>query len=850
MLSYLSTAWSQFTYYTGTFSYYINTINPLFIALIFLSLFFVMAYHKMSIKTYSLLFLGFLSYLNPPSEIWVLYFVLNGIFAFKPLRRRIITSRIMKTIVSKNLLPSISPTEKVALDAGNSWVEAGIFSGSVDYKAIFNSKFGNLSQEEVEFLNREVEEVCVMATDDEIFANNGLTPQIWSYLREKGFFGLNISKDYGGLGFSVTGQSCIVAKLASRSQVLAITAMVPNSLGPAELIAKYGTDEQKTHYLPRLANGTDIPCFGLTEPHAGSDAASIKSHGIAFKDKKGNIKIRLNFSKRYITLGAVATVIGLAFKLEDPDGLLVDGSTGITCALVKGDLKGVTRGRVHNPLGVPFVNSPISGVDVEIGIEDIIGAESGCGKGWKMLMECLSIGRGISLPSVASGGAQLATRYISAYTQLRKQFNLPLYKFEGIQEKLALIYTNTYAIDAIKTFMGGAVDMGFKPSVANAIAKHHTTEMYRDLVNASMDVVGGAGICMGERNLLANGYIGAPIAITVEGSNIVTRSLMEFGQGIMRSHPFLQQEVDALNTGDLDMFDRAFWAHVGHVVSVRSRMALMYFTRGNISGSRHSHALVRKIQRKVLWCSNTFAFLSETALIAFGAQLKRKEYLSGQFADVLSHLFTVLACIRKFQADGLKKEEEPILEYIFLDRFTKIEAAMHNIYKHLDESVLLKFGSKLSRFFFKLNHFTKGVTYKLIKDVTLTVTKNSSVRDNLTSHVYIPENPEEQLTKLEVALDLVNRANKIVGRIKDAEKAEGQLLTEFMALEQGIISESEFQVLKEVVATLSDVVQVDDYFFDKNSINGKSGLKKSQNSHSMSTSASKMHPDIQTKEVH
>ncbi|HHO65107.1 MAG TPA: acyl-CoA dehydrogenase, partial [Epsilonproteobacteria bacterium] len=444
---------------------------------------------------------------------WIPLILLGLLFLFPPLRRELVTQPLFELIASKGLLPKISDTEKTALRAGDVWIEGELFSGKPDFAKIFAHPYPTLTPKEKAFLENEVEEVCAMTSDWEVFQDRDLPESVWAYLKEKRFFGMIIPEEHGGLGFSAYGHSCVIEKLATHSQVLAITVMVPNSLGPAELLLHYGTPKQQQYFLPRLADGREIPCFALTEPEAGSDAASIRSEGVLFKDENGEIKIRLNFEKRYITLSAIATVIGLAFVLKDPQNLLGRGKEiGITCALVDANTPGVDQSRRHDPLGVPFVNAPLIGKDVIISIEDVIGGEAGLGEGWRMLMESLAVGRGISLPSTSTGGSKLASYVASTYAVVRYQFGLSIAKFEGIAEVLGRIGARTYMLDAAKTFTLGAINSGAKPAVANAIMKYEATEIFRANILDAMDIQGGAAIIRGPRNLLAHPYFGTPVA--------------------------------------------------------------------------------------------------------------------------------------------------------------------------------------------------------------------------------------------------------------------------------------------------------------------------------------------------
>ncbi|MDX1532201.1 MAG: acyl-CoA dehydrogenase, partial [Rhodothermales bacterium] len=485
-----------------------------------------------------------------------------------PIRRNTLSKGIMTGMKKLGFLPQISDTEKTAIEAGTVWVDGELFSGKPDFRRLLNEAYPDLTPEERAFLDGPVEEACRMTDDWDVMQRKDLPEEVWAHLREHKFFGLIIPEEYGGLGFSASANSAVVAKLSSRNQVLGITVMVPNSLGPAELLVHYGTQEQKDHYLPRLASGEDIPAFALTEPQAGSDAGGISSTGEVFRGDDGELYVRLNWKKRYITLAAISTVLGLAFKLKDPDNLLGKGTDlGITAALVPTKTEGVVLGKRHDPLGIPFYHCPTEGHDVVLPLEfTLIGGKAGAGKGWKMLMESLAAGRGISLPATATGGTKAVYRVASAHAAVRKQFGLPIGKFEGIEEPLARIGGWAYLTEAARRYTNGGLDQGAAPAVVTAMMKYNTTELFRKAVNDGMDILGGNGISRGPRNTLAHAYIGLPVSITVEGANILTRTLMIFGQGAIRCHPYALREMQALMAWDVKAFDAAFWPHIGHVI--------------------------------------------------------------------------------------------------------------------------------------------------------------------------------------------------------------------------------------------------------------------------------------------
>lgn len=545
-------------------------------------------------------------------------------------RRRLLTMPIMRMIVSMNRLPRISDTEKAAIEAGSVWIESEFFSGKPDYQRILSQPYPTVKPKLRAILDGPVETICKMATDWEIYQLKDLPDAVWDELKQQGLLGMMIPPEYGGLGLSNFEYSTIMAKLASRSFIYTATVGVTNSLGPAKLLLHYGTPEQKKHYLPQLAKGEIIPCFALTEPLAGSDAASLSARGEVCQTKDGELAIRLNFSKRYITLGTIANLIGLAFKLYDPDHLLGDTEDlGITCALVPTDRPGVQITQRHDPMGVPFYNSPIVGQDVIIPVGNIIGGVAQAGQGWKMLMQSLAAGRGISFPASCTGVAKFVARVVGDYTIVRQQFGLQIGKFEGIEEPLARIGGLNYLLEAARAYTCSAVDQGEKPAVVSAIAKYQFTELTRQIVIDGMDTLGGAGICRGPRNLLANLYTAMPIPITVEGSNIITRTMMIFGQGVMRAHPYLYDEVTALQNQDAIAFDRVLWRHIGFAVMNTTRMLLLGLSRGHLTGrltGAPADKHTRRYYQKLTWASSNFACLTDLLLLRFGAvsNVKRK----------------------------------------------------------------------------------------------------------------------------------------------------------------------------------------------------------------------------------
>ncbi len=790
-----------------------NYLLPFNLTILALALIF--AYNGFSI--YSWIALGFIFILQFDPQITFIawYAAVPLILGFRMIRRRILTRPIIFLIKKLKLLPKISDTERTALTSGNVWVDGELFSGKPNFKWIFNQKYPSLSKEEQSYLDNEVEKLCEMCDDYQVSKEKDLSKDVWKFIKDKKFFGMIIPKEYGGLGFSAYGHSAVIQKLSSRSVPLAITVMVPNSLGPAELLLHYGTKEQQDYYLPRLAIGKDIPCFGLTEPNAGSDANAISSKGIIFKDGK-NIKIKLNFNKRYITLGAVSTVIGLAFKLEDPENILDKGQDlGITCALIKSKTKGVKLGRRHDPLSTPFVNSPINGQNVIIDINDVIGGVSGVGRGWKMLMESLAAGRGISLPSTGAGGSKLVTRVITAYANIRKQFGLSIGKFEGVEEALVRIVANNYQIEAMRSFTAGAVDLGLKPAVVTAIAKYHCTEMFRDVINDGMDIAGGSGIIRGKRNLLANAYFSAPISITVEGANIITRALIHFGQGSIMCHPYAYKEMDALEKNDVRAFDKAFFAHFGHLIRNKMRAGLLSLTRGFLFIPAH-RGIVGRYERKLAWASATFAFLADVAMLFFGGNLKRKEKINGRFGDILSAMYIGVCVLKKFQVDGSKKEDELVVKYIMKDLFVKMQIAFDGLYDNIFEGKIFRILTYPNRLFARFNHFDRKANDKLSHLIAKAALDNSDFRDNITKGIYVPKDKNEALGRLENALDLFRKSSNPIANINKNIRSKNlpkknilDLIDE--AIEKKIITKQEAKDIILSNEAINDAVQVDEY---------------------------------------
>src|SRR6056297_884617 len=755
-----------------------------------------------------------------PLWLRIAFLALAVLFNLKPLRRAVLSGPLMKLLDTLNILPAISETEQTAIDAGTVWIEGELFSGKPDLKRLASEDYPELTDKEREFVEGPVEELCGMVSDWEVFQRRDFNEETWAYLKEKRFFGLIIPEEYGGYGFSANAHSIIVAKLASRCGPLATTVMVPNSLGPAELLMHYGTQEQKDHYLPKLATGEEMPCFGLTEPTAGSDAGAMTAEGVVFKDEDGELKIRLNFKKRYITLAAISTVIGLAFKLRDPENYLGKGENlGITCALIPSDTEGIVLGRRHDPLGVPFYNCPIDGNDAVISADQIIGGPEQAGNGWRMLMESLGVGRGISLPAQSTGGAKVATRAIGAYTAVRKQFGINIGKFEGIEEPMARIGGFTYLMDAARRYTCAGLDIGEKPSVVTAIAKYNFTELGRQIINDAMDIQGGAGISRGPRNIFAHSYTAMPIAITVEGANILTRTLMIFGQGAIRSHPYALKEIEALMEKDVKAFDSAFTSHLGHVVNNMSRSLLLSITRGRLASSP-SGGPAAKYYRKLAWASASFAFMSDIALGSYGGALKMKEKLAGRYADILSWMLLATATLRRFEAEGRRDEDRIFFEWSMQHAFYRIQTAFDEIYNEISVPGLSWLFRGPIGLWSRINRIGKKPSDKLGHKVAQAMQQRGEQRDRLTSGIYISKSTDEAIGKYEHAMLLNEEAFSIYKKLYKATKArkikKAPVLEQIEpALEEGIIDKQEAEKIRAAEEARYDTILVDEFTLDE-----------------------------------
>lgn len=711
---------------------------------------------------------------------------------------------------AKGVMPPISETEREAIDAGTVWWDGELFTGDPDWNKLLAMPPARLSPDEQAFLDGPVNELCAMIDEWKlVWEDRDLPPEVWDFLRKHKFFGMIIPKEYGGLGFSNTAHSEVVRKVSSCSVVAGVTVMVPNSLGPGELMLHFGTQAQRDYWLPRLADGREIPCFGLTSQEAGSDAAAMLDTGmVEYGEHEGErvLGIRLNFHKRYITLGPVATVMGLAFKMFDPQSHLGKGEDlGITVALLPTATKGVRHGDRHVPLLTYFQNGPLYGDDVFIPLDWILGGPDQIGQGWTMLMTALAAGRGISLPSQSSAAAAICARTTGAYARVRTQFNVPIGMFEGIQQPLADIAANAYLIDAARRLTVAALDEGHKPSVVSAIMKAHATYRMRESIERAMDIHGGKAIIDGPKNYLASQYRSVPIGITVEGANILTRNLMIFGQGAIRAHPYMLKELLALSDEDeekgLDDFDKHFWAHVGH----SAKNALRSFVRGwtgGLAAPAPKNAAFTSHWRQLSRYASAFALLSDLSLLTLGGALKRKEMLSARLGDILSELYLLGAVLKRFETEGRPEADKPLVEYIMEKGYNRMALAFNGVLDNLPA----RWAAILTRAI----AFPLGVPYhepsdELTSEVAAILMRPSSQRDRLTPDLYLGEgHAQHPIKDLELAFELVSEAAPIEKKLREANIRDPE-----EAREAGVISNAEFVRLAEAKEAVDKVIAVD-----------------------------------------
>jgi acyl-CoA dehydrogenase len=748
---------------------------------------------------------------------------------FVPAVRRPLLSRPLFAAYRK-VLPAMSDTEREALEAGTVWWEAELFRGKPDWARLLAYPVPRLTAEESAFLENDVTQACAMADDWAISHElQDMPPELWQFIKDRGFLGMIIPKRYGGLEFSAYAHSQVVTRLSTRSSALAVSVMVPNSLGPAELLLHYGTEEQKNHYLPRLAKGQEIPAFALTSPWAGSDAAAIPDAGIVCKglwQGKEVLGMRVSWDKRYITLAPVCTLLGLAFRLYDPDGLLGDKKdVGITCALVPHDHPGVELGRRHFPLNAMFMNGPTRGTDVFMPLDFIIGGPPMAGQGWRMLMECLAAGRSISLPASNAGMAQLTARAVGAYARVRSQFKTAIGRFEGVEEALTRIGAYTYLMNAARTMTAGAVDLGEKPSVVSAIAKYHVTERARQVVNDGMDVIGGKGICLGPSNFLGRAYQQVPIGITVEGANILTRSLIIFGQGAIRCHPYVLAEMQAAQDADgargLAAFDRALWAHVAYVIRNGIRAFVMGLTGSHFVNVPADVAPgCRRYYQQLTRFSSAFAFLADVSMLLLGGSLKRREKISARLGDILSQMYLISATLKRYEAEGRQPADAPLLHWAVWD-------AMYQAQEAFDGVIATNYPNRFAGWLLHHLIFPWGHPYVVPSDrvgheAAKCLIAPSGTRDRLTAECHVPQSEDDPVGALELALYATLAAEPIEAKIREAERAgrfDGNPLANVRDIAEaaraaGVIDDAEYELVRRRNQLRDIVVRVDDFPFD------------------------------------
>jgi len=787
----------------------------------------VLAYGRASLRWTTLVLFGWLGLYSMAKGggnfVILLWLIFDAVFIplNVPAIRKKLFSRVIFKIMKK-MLPQMSQTEREALEAGNTWWDAELFSGNPDWKVLLDLPAAKLTAEEQAFIDGPVETLCSMLDDWDITHNRrDLPEEVWNYIKVHKFCGMIIPKRYGGLEFGEYAHSEIVMKISSRSSTAAVTVMVPNSLGPAKLLLAYGTEQQKNHYLPRLSKGEEIPAFALTGPHAGSDAGAMPDTGVVcygkFEGQDNVLGIRLNWEKRYITLGPVATVLGLAFKLYDPEHLIGEKENiGITVALIPTDTVGVSIGRRHFPLDSAFQNGPNWGKDVFIPMDWIIGGVDQVGNGWKMLMQCLATGRAVSLPALSTGAAKMASRNTGAYARIRKQFNLPIGEFEGIEEPLSRIAGETYIIDAARKVTAAALDDGQKPSVISAIIKYELTERMRRVINDAMDIQGGSGICLGPKNYLGRIYQVIPVSITVEGANILTRTMMIFGQGAVRCHPYIQREMEALGQENTELalhqFDEVLFEHIGsvlHNLAAGFWLGLSNARFIDVPGYQYTQGYFRQIAR----LSVGFALVADFALLTLGGSLKRKERLSGRFADVLSNLYLCSCVLKNYQDQGSPKDDLPLLHWACQQTLHRAQQSLLAIFHTLP--------MRIPAYLLRAVLFPGGKPYSppadyLVHQTAALLLKNSPTRDRLTYGIYVNHKPNDVTGRIEVAFQAVLASMSVEAKIQAAQKQKqlpkGAILDVLdAALSKAIISKKEAELIVDAESARFAVISVDDF---------------------------------------
>lgn len=728
-------------------------------------------------------------------------------------------SLILRHLRKNDLVPQMSATERTALEAGNVWVDGELFSGHPDFRRILAEPWPALTAEEEAFLAGPVQEVCELVDREEVDRTKELPPAVWEVLRRHRFFGLAFPKEYGGHAFSNLAISTIFGKLGNASMALQSVVLIPNSVGPGELLLEVGTEQQREHYLPRLARGEEIPCFALTEPEAGSDAGSITSRGEVFRDSNGDLNIRLDWEKRYITLAPISTLLGLAFRLYDPEKLLGKGEDlGITCALVPTHLPGVEVGLRHDPMGLSFPNGPTSGRGVVIPIDQMIGGPEYAGRGWQMLMEALAAGRAVSLPAGAAMGAKYIARVTGAYGVVRQQFGLSIARFEGVEEPLARIAGLSYLLEAARVFTCGGLDRGERPAVVSALMKYNSTELTRQLARDGMDILGGSAISRGPKNLMADAWIVSPIGITVEGANILTRTLIVFGQGSIRCHPYAHRLLEAMRAGDATGFRKALLGQQWHMVKNLVRGGLLSLSRGYLARSPVAGPTAR-YYRRLHWASARFAFYADLAMITLGGQLKFRGKLTGRFADVLSWMYLATAVLRRFEAEGRRKEDLPLVHWAAQYSLAQIQEAFEGLLQNFNAPLLGSWLRGPARWWTRLNALGAAPSDRLGARAAALLQTPGEQRDRLTNHLFHPPRGSAFHT-LEEAFSLAAASAPVVAKIRHAirkkklpKAAPESLLQEAEA--GGVISAEERTLVEHSAAARRRAIEVDAFTLDE-----------------------------------
>ncbi|GHE97889.1 acyl-CoA dehydrogenase FadE [Thalassotalea profundi] len=780
------------------------------------------AYSRASLTTFSLGFAALMALGTFVDVIsffsWLIFAVVIIPLNINDVRKKYISQPLLALF--KKIMPEMSRTEQEAIDAGTTWFEADLFRGAPDWKKLHSYPQPSLTVEEQAFLDGPVEEVCRMIDDWETtHERTDMSPEVWQYLKDNKFFAMIIKKKFGGLEFGAFAQSRVLQKLSGASTVLASTVGVPNSLGPGELLQHYGTKEQQDYYLPRLVKGDEIPCFALTSPEAGSDAGAIPDFGIVCRGEfEGEevLGMKLTWNKRYITLAPVATVLGLAFKLKDPEHLLgEEEDLGITCALIPTNIDGVITGRRHFPLNVPFQNGPTQGNEVFVPLSFIIGGPEMAGQGWRMLVECLSVGRAITLPSNSAGGIKSLALATGAYSRIRRQFKLPIGKMEGVEEALARIGGNAYLMDAVTIMSTGAIDLGEKPSVISAISKYHLTEKMRSCVSDAMDIHGGKGICLGKNNYLGRGYQGAPVAITVEGANILTRSMIIYGQGAIRCHPYVLAELAAgSNTNEqqaIKEFDHALFGHIGFAISNIVRSVWFSFTGSRILKAPFNDDTRRYYQLMTRFSSN-LAMLSDIAMLVLGGDLKRRERISARLGDILSYLYLTSATLKRFNDEGRQASELPMVKWAAEDSLYRTQQAIDELINNFPNKIV---AGALRLIIFPLGTWLQKPSDALDHSVARILQTPSPARTALGKGQYLTRDEDNILGQLEQTLDDILASEPIFDKVCKGlgEKLPFYRLGEVAdrGLAENIITEAEAELLRKTEVGRLAAINVDDF---------------------------------------